>query len=301
MMTTTGLQHGRYGRAYPWFFVGPALLVTTVLTVAPIFQLVRASVHDWELGEGLANSEFIGVENFRGILLGEGGTSLGHSLKLTAYYVIAALVIEILLGLFMALLIERTLRGQSLMMSVLLIPMVLMPTMVAMVWRLYFSYEGLVNWMLSIVQIPAVNWFSTSWALSAVVIVDVWQWTPFFVLIFLAGLQAIPREVVEAASVDGAGSWQIVRFIKVPFLGPLIVIASTLRIMELLRQFDLVFVMFGGGPGNATEILPLAVYRTTVPMSQAGAGAAFSLILILLVVAVAWQFIILMKRYRTEL
>lgn len=300
-VTAARLRRRWFQRAYPWFFVGPALLVTAVLTAAPMVQLLRASVHDWQLGQGLANADFIGLGNFRAILTAEGGASLGHSMKLTAYYVAAALTVEVVLGLTIALVIDRALRGQNVMLSVLLIPMVLMPTMVAMVWRLYFSHEGLVNWVLSLARVPAVNWFSTTWALPAVVIVDVWQWTPFFVLILVAGLQALPLDSVEAAAVDGAGPWQIVRYVKIPLLGPLIVIAATLRVMELLRQFDLVFVMFGGGPGNATEILPLAVYRTTVPMSQAGAGAAFSIILIALVVVVAWQFILMMKRHRTEL
>lgn len=286
-----------YRRAYPWFFVGPALLTTLALTVAPLFQLFNASTRDWQLGEPLSQAEWVGAGNFEGLF--GGASDLGHSLRLSLTYTAAALTAELLLGLAIALLLERTLKGMSFLMSVLLVPMILMPAMVAMIWRLYFSFDGLVNWMIGVVGIPPVNWSSPAFALSAVVVVDVWQWTPFFALILLAGLQALPREVLEAAAVDGAGPWQQITRVQVPLLAPLIIIASTLRVMELIRQFDLVFVMFGGGPGNATETLPLAVFSTTVTKQQAGAGAALSILLIVFVMLVAWVFIVLMRRYRT--
>jgi multiple sugar transport system permease protein len=286
-----------YRRAYPWFFVGPALATTLALTAAPLLQLFEASARDWQLGEPLSEAEWVGTGNFARVLGGSG--DLGHSLRLSLTYTAAALAVELLLGLGIALLLERTLKGMSFLMSVLLVPMILMPAMVAMVWRLYFSFDGLVNWMIGVVGIPPVNWSSPAFALSAVVVVDVWQWTPFFALILLAGLQALPREVLEAAAVDRAGPWQQITRVQVPLLAPLIIIASTLRVMELIRQFDLVFVMFGGGPGNATETLPLAVFSTTVTKQQAGVGAALSILLIVFVMLVAWMFIVLMRRYRT--
>lgn len=288
-----------YRRAYPWFFVAPALAVTVGLTVAPLVQLARASTTSWELGRPLADASYVGMDNFTRLF--SGSVTLGHSLKLSLYYTAGALAIELLLGLCIALLLERVVRGLSLLMSVLLVPMILMPAMVGMIWRLYFSYEGLVNWVTGLVGAPALNWFSPEWAMPAVILVDVWQWTPFFTLILLAGLQALPREPMEAAAVDGAGPWQLLRYVKLPLLAPLILIVSTLRVMELLRQFDLVFVMFGGGPGNATEILPLAVFRTTLQQAQAGRGAAFSIVLIAIVMSIAWAFIALMRRYRTDL
>jgi multiple sugar transport system permease protein len=128
----------------------------------------------------------------------------------------------------------------------------------------------------------------------------VWQWTPFFVLLFVAGLQNVPREIKEAAEVDGASPLQTLRLVKLPVLMPLIIIASTLRVMELIRQFDLAFIMFGGGPGNATDILPLAVYRVNVQRFDVGTGSVLSLGLIAIVMAISWFFIALMRRYRVD-
>lgn len=268
------------------------------MAIAPAIQLALASTRAWKLGQPLSEAKDVGLLNFERLLTGS--VPLGHSLKLTVIYTIVALVVELLLGLGISLMLDRALVGRSIVMTVLLVPMILMPAMVGMIWKLYFSHEGLVNWVLSLVQIPPFDWYSTDLALPAVIIVDIWQWTPFFILILLAGLQALPREPLEAAEVDGASGWQILRSIKLPLLLPLIVITATLRVMELFRQFDVIFVMFGGGPGNATETLPIAVYRTTIGQQRPGVGAAYSIILIAMMLIIAGIFITLLRRYRTE-
>lgn len=288
----------RYQRIQPWLYVGPALLVTIVLVATPVLYLLQASVKELELGDPIWSAPFVGLENYRSVL--DGPTSLQHSLVLSLTYTTSALVLELVLGMGIALLIERLEGALPFLLAVLLVPMVLMPAMVAMVWRLYFTFDGLVNWSIGLVGVGPVNWFSTDHALKAVVLTDVWQWTPFFVLLFVAGLQNVPREVKEAAEVDGVSGWQMIWMVKLPVLLPLIIIASTLRVMELIRQFDLAFIMFGGGPGNATEILPLAVYRTTVQRLDVGTGAVLSLGLIAIVMSVSWVFIWLMRRYRVD-
>ena len=288
----------RYMRIQPWLYVGPALLVTVVLVAAPVLYLLQASVKDMELGDPVTSAPFVGFDNYRQAL--DGPSSLQHSLKLSLIYVSVALIVETILGLGIALLIERLERALPFLLAVMLVPMVLMPAMVAMVWRLYFTFDGLVNWVIGLGGFEPVNWFSTDHALQAVILTDVWQWTPFFVLLFVAGLQNVPKDIKEAAEVDGVTGWQMIRMVKLPILLPLIIIASTLRVMELVRQFDLAFIMFGGGPGNATEILPLSVYRATVQRLDVGVGAVLSLGLIAIVMAISWFFIALMRRYRVE-
>jgi multiple sugar transport system permease protein len=288
----------RYRRFQPWLYVGPALAITLVLVATPVIYLIQASFKRMELGDPIGSAPFVGLDNYRAAL--DGPSSLSHALWLSLIYTVSALVIELALGLGIALLIERLEAALPVLLAVLLVPMVLMPAMVAMVWRLYFTFDGLVNWSIGLLGIGPVNWFSADHALKAVIITDVWQWTPFFVLLFVAGLQNVPRELKEAAQVDGVSSWQMVWRIKLPLLLPLVIIASTLRVMELLRQFDLAFVMFGGGPANATEILPLAIFRTTVQRLDLGVGSVLSLGLIVIVMAVCWVFIALMRRYRVD-
>jgi len=277
-------------------YVGPALLVTVVLALSPVAYLAQAMLKDMEFGDPVSQAPGAGLDNFR-FAFGESAIIL-DGLRLTAVYTIVALTLEVVLGLVIALVIENLKRLLPFVMSVFLVPMVVMPAMVAMVWRLYFSYEGLVNWAIGLVGISPLNWYGPEHAMKAVIITDVWQWTPFFVLLFTAGLQNVPREIKEAAEVDGASSIQILRQMKMPLLAPLIVIAATLRVMELVRQFDLPYIMFGGGPGSATRTLPLAVFNTTVQRLDVGVGSVLSLVLILLVVAISLVFLFAMKRAR---
>lgn len=292
-------REAQFRRIEPWLYVGPALLITVLLAASPVVYLVRAMFKDMELGDPLGSAPSAGLDNFRDAFSSSG--RLLDGLRLTAIYTVVALTVEVLLGLLIASLIENMRRALPFVMSVFLVPMVLMPAMVAMVWRLYFNYKGLVNWLIGLVGMEPVNWYSANHAMKAVIITDVWQWTPFFVLLFTAGLQNVPRDIREAAEVDGASTWQVFRLIKLPMLVPLIVIASTLRVMELVRQFDLPYIMFGGGPGSATRTMPLAVFNTTVQRLDVGVGAVMSILLITVVVAISWAFITAMKRYRTLL
>lgn len=278
-------------------YVGPAFAVTFVLMLLPLAYLVEGSTKDWELGRPLGASPSVGTDNFSALF--DGPVSLMHALGLSAIYTSVSLVAELVLGLCIALLLTRRLRGMSILTSAFLVPMVVMPAMAGMTWRLYFDYNGLVNWLLSLPGIGAVNWYSPEWALPAVIITDIWQWTPFFVLILLAGLQSLPQEPIDAARVDGASGWQLFRLVKLPLLMPLIIITCVLRVMELLRSFDVVFTMFRGGPGDATQTLPVAVYQATIGQRNAGVGAALSLVLILLTLVIAGAFVLLIRRWRT--
>jgi len=290
------MSRSSFQRVEPWLYVGPALVVTLVLAISPIAYLAQAMFKDMEFGDPVSKAPSAGLGNFQ--VAFEGTAQILDGLRLTAVYTCVALVLELMLGLIIALVIENLKRLLPFVMSVFLVPMVVMPAMVAMVWRLYFSYEGLVNWVIGLVGMSPLNWYGPEHAMKAVIITDVWQWTPFFVLLFTAGLQNVPREIKEAAEVDGASSLQVLRRIKLPLLAPLMVIAATLRVMELVRQFDLPYIMFGGGPGSATRTLPLAVFNTTVQKLDVGVGSVLSLVLILLVVAVSWLFLIAMKRAR---
>lgn len=290
------MSNATFRRVEPWLYVGPALVVTLVLAISPVAYLAQAMFKNMEFGDPISQAPSAGFENFR-LAFGESARVL-DGLRLTAVYTVFALLLEIGLGLVIALVIENLRRLLPFIMSVFLVPMVVMPAMVAMVWRLYFSYEGLVNWVIGLIGISPLNWYGPEHAMKAVIITDVWQWTPFFVLLFTAGLQNVPREIKEAAEVDGASSLQVLRRIKLPLLAPLMVIAATLRVMELVRQFDLPYIMFGGGPGSATRTLPLTVFNTTVQKLDVGVGSVLSLVLILLVVAISWVFLFAMKRAR---
>jgi multiple sugar transport system permease protein len=270
------------GKTTPYALLLPAFAVVFGLAAYTVVFLVRMSLVKWDFGLPWETAQWVGLQNYLWLLTNP-GSPLWNSLKVTGIYTLGILLVELVLGLVLAALLNRRIFGRSVYTALLLIPMVIMPSMVGLVWRLYFSYDGLVNFFLELVLGVKLNWLGRQWALAAVMIVDVWEWTPFFILIFLAGFQALPVEPFDAAKVDGASRWQVLRFVTLPLLGPLIMTSSILRLMDILRIFDVIYVITGGGPGSATVILPILIWRETMIARNIGKGSAVAVLLIVLI------------------
>lgn len=264
-------------RLFPYWFLAPAVALLLGLTVYPLFYIVRLSLYRMSP----AGETFVGADNFlrlaRDPLFFQ---SLGQTLILT----VGALALEFGLGLGLALLLDSQIRGRNLWRSLLLLPMILPPVVVGVIWRLIYNPNfGVLNGALQLagVDTSRLTWLADpSVALVAVMVVDVWEWTPFVFLILLAGLQAIPEEPYEAARIDGASAWQTFRHVTLPLLAPAILVALLLRTMDLLRIFDQVFILTQGGPGFATETTSLYIYKTAFRFFDFGYAAAMSLLLL---------------------
>lgn len=283
----------------PISLIVPAFSVVFILSALGFIWLMRLSLTDLKFGDSVDKANWVGLENYIWLLTNQFST-FWDAVKTTGVYTLGTLIPELVLGFSLALLLDRPMRGRSIFTAVLIIPIVLMPSMVGMIWRLYFSPEGLVNYFVETFTGQRLNWYGTDLALLAVILVDIWQWTPFFVLILLAGLQTLPKEPFEAARVDGASRFQLFRHLTLPLMMPLILTSTILRFMDVLRIFDVIFVMFGGGPGTATTTLPLFVYRTTLVGEQMGRGSAASVMLIIMIVALTYLLIRLRERSRFE-
>lgn len=279
-------------RALPYLLVAPAVAVLAALSVYPLVYAVRVS-----LQTGAGERSRWSLENFARL-----GTdrffldALGHTLV----YALAALTLEFLLGLALAVLLNRELRGRAWFRAGLLVPMMLPPVVAGVVWRLMLNPNfGAVNGTLKALGFgtDSLTWTaSPRLALASVVAVDVWQWTPFVFLVLLAGLQAIPEEPYEAAALDGASEWQTFRHVTLPLLKPAILIALLLRTMDLLRVFDQIFILTEGGPGFATETVSLYIYRAAFRFGDFGYAAAMSFVLLLVTNAVSLLYIRLLQR-----
>jgi multiple sugar transport system permease protein len=204
----------------------------------------------------------------------------------TAIYAGVALTVEFVLGLGLALLVDSLGRGRGVFRAGLLAPMLLPPVVAAVIWRLIYNPQfGVLNGTLRQAGIPTqrLTWTSgESSAMFSVILVDIWEWTPFLFLLLSAGLQAIPQEPYEAARIDGASPWQVFRDITLPLLKPTIVLALLLRAMDLARIFDQVFILTQGGPGFATETVSLYIYRTAFRFFNFGYAAAMSFVVLAL-------------------
>lgn len=267
----------RSDKSFAYVLVAPAVLVLLALSIYPLIQIVTLS-----LQVTVAGTTQWSLRNFTRLVSDQ---FFIDALLHTLVFAVAALTLEFLLGLGLALLMNRQIRGRSLFRSLLLVPMMLPTVVAAVVWRLMLNPNfGAVNGTLKGLGLntEALTWISSPrLAMLSIIVVDVWQWTPFMFLILLAGLQAIPQEPYEAAVIDGSSPWQTFRHVTFPLLKPAILVALLLRTMDLLRVFDQVFILTEGGPGFATETISLYIYRTAFRFSDFGYAAAMSFVLLL--------------------
>jgi multiple sugar transport system permease protein len=254
-------------------------LVFVVATIPFILAVIRALTSD--------TGAFIGADNFTRAL---GNDQLYESLKQTAVYGAVVLPTEILAGLGLALLVHRTVRSsvlRAIIYVAAMIPIVIPQVAMGVVFRLlYIPDYGLINALLGQTGHDQILWLSEPpLAIFAVASVDIWQWTPFVYLIMFAGLQTVPPESVEAAQLDGATSWTQFRHIELYYLRPLLLLVFFFRLADVLRVFDHVFVLTGGGPGATTQFLSLYLYRIAFDFSDLGQASALAVVVMAFMVA----------------
>lgn len=236
-------------------------------------------------------SQFIGLENYTFLLR---DARFWGALGNTAYFVVVSVTLEALLGLGLALLLNRRFPGRGLARALVLIPWVVPNVVAARFWELIFNADfGVLNYLLGV----HINWLGDpAWALPAAILADVWKTTPFVVLLLLAGLQVIPAELYAAARIDGANRWQLFRHVTLPLLRPVILLVLLFRTMDAARVFDLIFVLTGGGPANETETLVVYTYKLMYRTLQFGYGAALAVATFLFIFALSLVYLYQLKR-----
>jgi multiple sugar transport system permease protein len=260
-----------------WALVMPAVGVLLLMTIFPALYLLWASFRRFNLMMP-DNATFIGLENYRNIVT---NGDIRYSMLVTILFVLAAVGIELVLGLLLALMLAPKSRSNAAAATLLILPMAVTPVVSALVWRELFNPNyGWVNYYLRRIGIMGepIAWLSnpqTSWF--TVISLDVWQWTPFVALILMAGLQGIPPEPREAAAVDGAEGWRLFWDVTFPLLRPFVAIAVLLRTLEAFKTFGTIRVLTGGGPGISTEIINLTIYRTALQDFSVGAAASLGI------------------------
>lgn len=260
--------------------LSPALLVLAVVTLAPFAFLLLTSLTPlnlarpatwWDLSHPLANfTELPGDGRFL--------NSLAVQLRLSVFTVFA----QLLLGLGAALLLNRDSRVLEAIRALFIIPMVLPPIVVAIIWKVLFTPDiSVLNWGLGLLRLPQPAWLADpQLALPAIVVADVWEWFPFTLLMLLAALKMMPAEPLEAARIDGAGPWQVFRHVVLPLLRPAIVVTVLFRLIESVKAFPLIFIMTGGGPGTVTEATNYYAFLQGFTYSLIGFSAAISVVVL---------------------
>ncbi len=244
----------------PYVFILPSCCVLAAVVIFPTIFLWYVSFTNYDLAVGWEKKQIVGFANYFFLFLED--KDFWHSLRISLVFMVFVVAIEFWLGLFVALLFHRRIRGKRLWMSFLIIPMVITPSIIALIWKLMLNTEyGVLNFLLASLSLPKINWLGYENALWSIMLVDIWEYTPFVALILYAGLQSLPQEPYEAVVIDGASPLQIFYYFTLPLLRPVILIALLLRAIDSLRIFDIVYGLTQGGPGNATELMSLHIYR----------------------------------------
>jgi multiple sugar transport system permease protein len=277
--------------AGPYLLLVPAAVALAGVSLYPLFYGVRASITRYLYGRSYG---YTGVDNYRHAF---DDPFFRDALWTTAKFVLATVTIETLLGLGLAILVSREIRFSGPIRVGFILPMTIAPVVVGVMWRLMFdSGVGVVDPLFQALGLSAPEMLShNGTAFIAIVVVDVWEWTPLIFLILLAGLQSLPQEPLEAALVDGAGRVRLFFDHTLPLLMPVLLVAVVLRTIDAIGTFDQVYVLTKGGPGTATRLVSLHAYSTAFLFSQYGQAAAM-LLAVLAAVAILMLVAVRMMR-----
>lgn len=269
-------------------FVAPVFVFLCAVIVLPLGHAFWTSLHRVR---GLATT-FVGLANYERVL---GDDAFWHSLQVSLAFTAACVALHMLLGLGLALLLHELTRFRTALRIAFLTPWMVAPAVGATIWLWLLEPQfGVVNHLLTASGVLAqpVAWLGTpATALGSVIAVDVWRGVPFVMLLLLAGLQTIPQEQYEAAAIDGAGAWARFRYVTWPNLRYLVIVASTLDIINVIRHYDIIGVMTSGGPAGGTEVLPALLYNTAFRANRFGEAAAIGVALLALVLAFAVLYV----------
>ena len=272
---------------YPYRFLTPILVVVGAVLVFPLLYVFRLSFFSYSLSRGL---HFIGWDNYIAIAKDK---VFQVALKNTFAYTAAAISVELVLGFVLANVLNREFKGRDLVRGFLLIPMLASPIVSGIMWRFMYNPDfGIINYFFKSLGLPTFVWTGNpSTALLSCIVVDIWQYTSFVMLLLLAGLQSIPREQYEAAMMDGASSWQQLRYITIPWLRPMILVVLLMRTMDSVKVFDQVYALTGGGPGISSLTVGVYAYYKGFRSFSLGYASAVSWVLALITLVISLLYI----------
>lgn len=285
----------------PWVLLLPGLIVLALLSLIPFGYAINLSIHDVDLSKPYLGNPFVGLANFVNLFKDSRATGAFTN---TLLIVGGAVVIETLLGLAVAILLNQITKGKTLITVLLMLPMLISRVVVALLWKiLYHPVIGPINWFMDeFFGISHIEWLANpSLTKFSIIVADVWQWTAFMILILSAGLEMLPKDTYEAAQIDGASSWKTFLYITIPLLTPVMGVAILFRGIEALRTFDLIYILTAGGPGTTTETVDIYAYLVGLSRgSRISYASAISIVLLVATILLLTFFVKILKGLRRE-
>lgn len=271
----------------PALYIGPAVLVMAAACLYPVLSAFQLGVFDWSLGTPWSEARWVGIDNF---ISAFGNVRVWSSLATTLLFAAACVTAEMVLGTALALALEHPMRGTAFFRTLFILPMMIAPIAVGLAWRYLFDAQfGLVNAVLGVFGVAAKAWLADpTLAFVAIVVADIWQWTPFVFIMMVAALASVDGTVIEASRIDGAKWWQTTFLVKLPMVMNVMAITLMMRLIDAFRVLEVIYVLTFGGPGDSTEILSLHIYKTAFIGQQLGSAAAISVLLLVVVAGLSW-------------
>lgn len=269
-------------QAWRWLSFAPALLLMLAMGALPLVNLFVTSFADVHWKAGSADWHFAGIGHYLAL---PADPLVTAGVVNTILFAIGAVAGQAVLGLLLALLVSRIPRGKVFFRAFFILPILIPGIVIGAIWKLMFNFDfGLFNQIVGLVGIPPQDWLGDpNMALLSVIAVDIWHWTPFCFLLFLAGVESLPRDVYEAARIDGASTWQEFRHITLPLLVPTIMVTAAFRLVLALKVFDEIYLLTGGGPGTSTQVISYTLYQRFFVDDNVGYGAALAIAVIFFV------------------
>ncbi|WP_409347238.1 carbohydrate ABC transporter permease [Paenibacillus sp. MBLB4367] len=285
-----------FDRNLKWVYTLPAVLFVLLMMVFPIVYTLRISFFEWSMS-ATTPPKWVGLENYVALFH---DSRFWHATRATFYFTFVALIFETVLGIAIAVLLNREFIGKNLVKTVFLLPMVATPVAMGLVWLLIYEPSiGVANTLLKSLGLKPLLWLaSPSQVLPSLIVIDVWEWTPMISLIIMAGLSTLPSDPYEAADVDGASAWTKFTAITLPLLRPTIIVAAMLRLIDVLKTFDIIYATTQGGPNFASETLNL--YGYVLGFQYFKLGMASSLLVIFFALVMALTLLMIWVRKRLE-
>lgn len=281
-------RRGKYVR-----FIVPALVLILAVIIFPWAFTIWMSLNDWDIGK---EAKFVGLDNYAKLF---GDQRFLQSTVRTLIYTALSVVLPVVFGVLAAVVFNRRFPLRGFLRGIFIMPMMTTPVAVALVWTMMFHPQlGVLNYLLSLVGIPPQTWvYAQETVIPALVLVEVWHWTPLVMLIVLGGLAVLPTEPYEAARIDGANGWEVFRRITFPLVLPFLMVAVVIRVIDALKSFDTIFVITQGGPGTASETINLFLYLQAFAFYKIGYASA--VVVVFMIIVVALSLLMLYVRQKT--
>jgi multiple sugar transport system permease protein len=288
MLVTRTAYQSPTDKALSWLFVMPVIIILLVAAFIPLGWGLYLSFFRYKLNMPSATA-FIGLKNYLDIFTDE---LTIRSLRNNVIFAGLSVSLELLVGIVVAMMLSDDTRFSRAMVSILMVPMIIAPVAAGTLWRMMLDRTyGVVNYLLSFLHVPPIPWIGDpKLALYTIVLVDSWQFMPFVALLVLSSIKAMPTSFLDAARVDGASPWKVFWRIILPITAPVIIIVAMLRFIDAFKIFDTIFVMTGGGPGNATEMLPTYIYRQGIKFLNIGYSSATAIVFVIAMSLIAYAF-----------